>query len=113
VLPVPIVRFVGGPIRQWEAGGSALRGARPNGEVVATAADGSPLLRYSVTLPGPGMTGDVEALALYAGQSVGLISRLQSAEDIVKSVADETIRTLQQCMQLLPQGNASSLKSPP
>ncbi len=53
------------------------------------------------------MTGDVEALALYAGQSVGLVSHLQSAHDIVKDVVDEAVRTLQQCMQLLPKDNSS------
>ena len=52
------------------------------------------------------MMGEIEALALYAGQSVGLVSRLQSAHDIVKDVADEAVRTLQQCMQLLPKYNA-------
>ena len=95
-------------LTQWEAAGSAASGARPNeGEVIAGTADGSPLLRYSTSFPGPGMTGEVEALALYAGQSVGLISRLQSAQDIVRSVADEAIRTIAQCMRFLPQDNVS------
>ena len=47
--------------------------------------------------PKPEVTGEVEAMALYAGQSVGLVSRLQSAHDIVKDVADEAVRTLQEC----------------
>jgi nitronate monooxygenase len=95
-------------LTNWEASGSPSRGERPGeGEVVATRADGSPVMRYSISLPRPSMTGDVEALALYAGQSVGLVSRLQSAHDIVKDVADEAVRTLQQCVQLLPKDNAS------
>jgi nitronate monooxygenase len=93
-------------LTNWEASGSPPSGERPGeGEVVATSADGSPVRRYSAALPGPGMTGEVEAMALYAGQSAGLISQLQSAHDIVKEVADEAIRSLQQCVQLLPNEN--------
>jgi nitronate monooxygenase len=90
----------------WEASGSPRSGARPGeGEVIATSADGSAIMRYSISLPRPGMVGKVEAMALYAGQSVGLISQLQSAHDIVKEVADEAIRSLQQCVPLLPKEN--------
>jgi len=32
---------------------------------------------------------------------------LQSAYDIVKDVADEAVRTLQQCVQLLPKDHTS------
>lgn len=90
----------------WEASGSPPSGERPGeGEVIATRADGSAVMRYSVSLPSQGMTGGVEALALYAGQSVGLVSHLQSAYDIVKDIADEAVRTLQECVQLLPKDN--------
>jgi nitronate monooxygenase len=89
-------------LTNWEASGSPPSGERPSeGEVIATWTDGSPVMRYSVSLPRPGMTGEVEAMALYAGQSVGLVSRLQSAHDIVKDVADEAVRTLQHCGQFL------------
>jgi nitronate monooxygenase len=95
-------------LTNWQGKGSPPRGARPGeGEVVATGAGGSPVRRYSGTLPKPGMTGEIEAMALNAGQSVGLVSRLQSAHDIVKDVVDEAVRTLQHCMQLLPKDNAS------
>ena len=94
-------------LTNWEANGSPSRGERPGeGEVVATRADGSPVRRYSVSLPTPGVTGKVEALALYAGQSIGLVSRLQPAHDIVNEVANEAIRTLQQCAQFLRKSDA-------
>jgi nitronate monooxygenase len=90
-------------VRLWEAGGSPLSGERPHeGEVIAAAPDGSPLRRYGVSMPSQGMTGEVEALALYAGQSVGLVSHLQSAGDIVRRVAEEAIDALQRCQRLLP-----------
>ena len=96
-------------VTNWEDSGSPPSGARPGeGDVVAARVeDGSPILRYEDALPVPGDVGEVEAMALYAGQSAGLVSRLQSASEIVKEVADEAIRTLQQCVQLLPKDNTS------
>jgi nitronate monooxygenase len=94
-------------LTNWEANGSPRSGARPGeGERIAIWADGVPVPRYSIALPRPEVTGEVEAMALYAGQSTGLVSRVQSAHDIVKEVADEAIRTLQQCVQFLPKENA-------
>lgn len=83
-------------------------GARPGeGEGVANWANGTLITRYSAELPGPEVTGEVEAMALYAKQSTGLVSHLQLAQTIVKEMADEAIRTLQRCMQFLPKDNAS------
>jgi nitronate monooxygenase len=65
-------------VAAWEAGGSPPSGKRPGeGEVIATSAGGSAVARYSISLPRPEMEGEVLAMALYAGQSVGLISHLQ------------------------------------
>ncbi len=96
-------------VTNWEASGSLPSGERPGeGEVVATwIDDGSPILRYSSVLPNSTKTGELEALALYAGQSAGMVTRLQSASEIVKELADEAIRSLQRCVQLLPKDNAS------
>ncbi len=96
-------------VTNWEASGSPPSGERPGeGEVVATwIDDGSPILRYSSVLPNSMKTGELEALALYAGQSAGMVTRLQSASEIVKELADEAIRSLQRCVQLLPKDNAS------
>lgn len=82
-------------IMQWEASGFPQTGERPGeGEIIATTADGKPIARYSDVLPQPGMEGDMEALALYAGQSVGLISDIQPAGDVLKRLVDETIQAL-------------------
>ena len=96
-------------VTNWEASGPPPSGARPGEEevIAARVEDGSPILRYEDTLPVPGDVGEIEAMALYAGQSVGLVSHLQSAHDIVKDVADEAVRTLQRSMHLLPKDNAS------
>lgn len=87
---------------RWEATGRSPSGQRPGeGEVIAAFADGRPVRRYSDVVPLPGMTGDVEALALYVGQSAGLASRIQPAKDIVRELADEAIRTLRNSNCLL------------
>lgn len=43
----------------------------------------------------------MEALALYAGQSVGLSSRIQSAGEIVKQIANDAAETIMAGTQLL------------
>jgi nitronate monooxygenase len=40
------------------------------------------------------MSGDLEAMANYAGQSVGIVRRRQPAADIVREVAAEADRVL-------------------
>jgi nitronate monooxygenase len=70
--------------KNWENAGSPLVGERPNEhEVVAHKTNGQPILRYSDDGPLLGTTGNLEALALYAGQSAGLINEVKSAADIV------------------------------
>jgi NAD(P)H-dependent flavin oxidoreductase YrpB (nitropropane dioxygenase family) len=68
----------------WEAAGRPLPGGRPGeGEVIARAASGEPIVRYSSALALEGTTGDVGALSLWAGQSVALAKRTQPAADII------------------------------
>ena len=70
--------------RAWEAAGRPRPGGRPaEGERIALQADGRPVVRYSSALPLDGMTGDIEALSMWAGQSVALARRIQPAADIV------------------------------
>ena len=51
--------------------------------MVAHAPDGTCLYRYGANAPVSGTTGDVEALALYAGQSAGIIKDVRPAAAIV------------------------------
>ena len=58
----------------WEAAGRPAAPDRPGeGEIVATAPNGSALNRYHMAMPQSGTRGDIEAMALYAGQGVGLV----------------------------------------
>jgi nitronate monooxygenase len=69
---------------QWERAGRPPSGSRPGeGEPVAARASGEPIVRYTSSTPAEGMTGDVDALSLWAGQSVALARVRQPAAEIV------------------------------
>ncbi|HEY2202789.1 MAG TPA: nitronate monooxygenase [Solirubrobacteraceae bacterium] len=68
---------------RWEGAGRPLSGERPEeGEEIAS---GMP--RYAANVPLVGMVGDVEAMAMYAGQSVGAITEVEPAAAIVERFA--------------------------
>jgi nitronate monooxygenase len=70
--------------RKWEAAGRPPDAQRPGaGDVIAHFASGEAIVRYEPAPPMTGTTGDIEALSLWAGQSVALARRAQPAADIV------------------------------
>lgn len=80
----------------WEAAGRPPPGKRPGeGETIATSRSVGPVVRYQSYTPGPDADGDIDALSLWAGQSVGLVSKVQSAGAIVREIADEARSILQ------------------
>lgn len=71
----------------WEAAGRPLTGSRPGeGEPIAREPDGQEIVRYSSAMALDGMTGDIGALSLWAGQSVALVHRVQPAAEIVQEL---------------------------
>ena len=75
----------------WEKAGCPPSGKRPNeGEVIAHRVDGNPVVRYSSSMPLETMQGEAERLALYAGQSVGLVKDIKPAALIVQQLKRET-----------------------
>ena len=80
----------------WDVAGRPPSGHRPGeGETVATRGDGSAVLRYSSTSLRADVSGDVEAVSLWAGQSVGLVDRVLPAGEIVRQLAEEAAAALQ------------------
>lgn len=68
----------------WEAAGRPPAGSRPGeGDVIAHFASGESIVRYEPAPPMAGTTGDIEALSLWAGQSVALARQPQPAAEIV------------------------------
>lgn len=77
-------------VRRWESEGWPAPGTRPGeGETLGTQADGYVVMRYDSSPPVEGFSGDPEPLALYAGQSVGLVSEMKTAAQAVFDLARE------------------------
>src|SRR4051794_39916948 len=77
-------------VEAWEAAGRPRSGQRPGeGEVVATSRSSGPVVRYQSYTPVTDVEGDIDALSLWAGQGVGLVSKVQPAGDIVREIVDE------------------------
>ena len=77
-------------VETWEAAGRPPSGNRPGeGEVIAISKSVGPIVRYRSFTPGPDTEGDIEAMSLWAGQSVGLVVKMQPAGDIVRQIVDE------------------------
>lgn len=91
----PVRTLDNSTLHVWREAGSPASGARPGeGQVVASRTDGRPVIRYDFAPPVAGMSGDMEAMANYAGQSVGVVRQRQPAGDIVREVAAEAERVL-------------------
>jgi nitronate monooxygenase len=68
----------------WQAAGRPPLAQRPGaGDVIAHFGSGESILRYEPAPPMAGTTGDIEALSMWAGQSVALARQPQPAADIV------------------------------
>jgi nitronate monooxygenase len=74
----------------WEAAGRPISGSRPGErEPIAKQPSGDAILRYSSTMPLQGTTGAIEALSLWAGQSVALAKTTRPAADIVAELVTQ------------------------
>jgi nitronate monooxygenase len=77
-------------VEAWEHAGRPASGSRPGEEdEPASRPDGSPINRYAASTPTAAMGGDVEPLPHWAGQGVGLVTREESAADVVRSLVTE------------------------
>ena len=71
----------------WEEAGSPPAGRRPKeGEPVGARPDGSSIPRYHFGSPTRKVTGNVDAMALYAGAAVGLVHTCLPAAEIVREL---------------------------
>jgi NAD(P)H-dependent flavin oxidoreductase YrpB (nitropropane dioxygenase family) len=74
--------------RLWQEAGRPAAPNRPGeGDVVARRADGSEIRRYFFGSPTRDVTEGAEAMALYAGEGVGLVRRASPAVEIVAELA--------------------------
>ena len=74
----------------WEEAGRPAAPGRPGeGDVVARDPRGGDIPRYFDLMPLRGLEGEVDEMALYAGQSAGLVHDVRPAADIVASLVRE------------------------
>lgn len=82
-------------VQRWEAAGHPPSGRRPGeGDVVGTGDGNEPIHRYTDMLPGPATRAEMDDLALYAGQSAGVVAAVQPAAEIVQTLMKEMARAL-------------------
>jgi nitronate monooxygenase len=92
-------------VAAWEAAGRPATGQRPGeGDVVATSKSRGPIVRYRPTTPAADAEGDIDAMALYAGQSAALVHKMQPAAEIVREIDSEARAILLRLSQPRPVG---------
>lgn len=87
----------GGPAEARVLRSSLERARAFDGEVVGTMSAGAqtmPIPRFAPPPPMRGTEGDVDAMALYAGEAVSLVSRVQPTAAIVQEIATDAERLL-------------------
>ena len=63
-----------------------------------------PIQRFMSIPPSNRVTGDIESMALLAGQTVGLVKEIKSATTIVRELADEATRLIEQRLRAIASG---------
>ena len=71
------------PIIQAPMGGTG------EGDIVARSKSLGDVVRYRPVMATPEVEGDIDALSLWAGQGVGLVTKVMSAADIVHEINDD------------------------
>ena len=76
--------------KAWESAGSPASGTRPGeSDIVAHGSGRLPIPRYSVQPPAADVEGNIEAMALYAGQGVGLVNTAAPAAMIISKIVQD------------------------
>ena len=88
----------------WEAEGCKSPGKRlGEGDVVASQADGTKIVRYENTSPGVGFSGSVTDCPMWAGTSVEYIKDLPGAGELVGRLWRECEAARSNPKSVLPQ----------
>lgn len=86
---------------KWEAAGCPRSGQRPGeGEVIARSPTRGAAVRYQSSTPCPDYEGEIEGMSLWAGQGVGLVSRIHPAAEIVREIVADAAAALKRAAAL-------------
>ena len=75
--------LVNSTLRDWEKVGSPTTERPGEGDRLALS-NGQDILRYEDVAPREGMTGEIEAMCLYAGMGCGLIDDVPSVSELME-----------------------------
>ena len=81
--------LVNSTVRAWQAAGRPATDRPGAADRIGTDPAGGAILRYDAHTPASGDSGAVEAMSLWAGQGVSLVTRRQPAAEIVAEIAAE------------------------
>lgn len=84
-------------VEQWLDNEARAQESRPDEPAVGTLRLGEheiPQLRFMGIPPNIGTTGDIDSMALYAGEGVGLVREIKPAGDLVRELATDAERAL-------------------
>jgi nitronate monooxygenase len=76
-------------IEAWIEAGRPPTGTRPREGAVLAKSPYGDVVAYQSHTPGAADDGDIDALALWAGQGVSLVRRVQPAAEIVREIGDQ------------------------
>lgn len=76
-------------VEAWEAAGRPLSGKRPREGVAIAQSPYGDVVTYQSHTPGAGDTGEIEAVAMWSGQGVNLVRRVQPAGEIVREISEQ------------------------
>jgi nitronate monooxygenase len=94
-------------VEQWLGNESRAQESRPDEPVIGKTriADREiPIQRFMSFPPSKRVSGDLESMALLAGQAVGLVAEIKSAGTIVRELADEATKLIKQRLSTIAFG---------
>jgi nitronate monooxygenase len=94
-------------VEQWLGNESRAQESRPDEPVIGRTSIGDrtlPIQRFVSFPPSVQVTGDIESMVLLAGQTVGLVKEIKSAATLVRELADEATRLIQQRLGAIVSG---------
>jgi NAD(P)H-dependent flavin oxidoreductase YrpB (nitropropane dioxygenase family) len=94
-------------VEQWLGNESRAQESRPDEPVIGNtriAERDIPIQRFMSNPPSIRVSGEIQSMALLAGQTVGLVTEIKSAATIVRELADEATKLIKQRLSAIVSG---------
>jgi enoyl-[acyl-carrier protein] reductase II len=94
-------------VEQWLGNESRTQESRPDEPVIGKSWIGGreiPIQRFMSIPPNARVTGDIDSMALLAGQAIGLVNEIKPAATVVRELADGASRLIEQRLGSLVSG---------